>query len=164
VTLSQFGSVVGAEPRWVQNAMASLGLPAQYTVTVARRLALARLVRESCGMPLVEAYPLAARALAGWPLRRHWERASPDGALRIVIDLERFLSTFTARLSVARARSPGRTRGRPRRTDLRGIALAREHGVDLGLLRASLRRTPEERLRRLDDDLAFVRSMRGAGR
>jgi len=36
--------------------------------------------------------------------------------------------------------------------------------VDLGLLRASLRRTPEERLRRLDDDLAFVRSMREAGR
>lgn len=42
------------------------------------------------------------------------------------------------------------------------IRVAAEHGLDLSLLRANLRRTPAERLRQLDGMMEFVRAMRRA--
>jgi hypothetical protein len=78
----------------------------------------------------------------------------------LCVDLERFLSTFMTRLSLSRTLYAPRRRGRPSRKRLGGVQAARAHGVDVSLLERSLRRTPAERLRRLDEDVAFLRSLR----
>jgi hypothetical protein len=164
MTLGQFSTAVGAPKRWVQNAFQALGLPAEYTEPLARRLAFAKAVKEACGMPLRRAFPLAADALARWPAHRTWELREPDGAVRVVIDLERFLSDYAVRLSLSRTFYGEKRRGRPRKRRLRGIALAKWYGVDVSLLVESLKRTPEERLRMLDEAVEAFKSMRIVGR
>ncbi len=160
MTLGRFSLAVGADPRWVQNARAVLGFSARYTVEAARRLSLARTLRETYGIPLGAAYAMSHEALAGRPGKGGWERATPDGVVTVSVDLERFLSAFNARLSLSRTLYGERQRGRPRGRGGRGIGLAREHGVDVGLLESSLARTPAERIMSLDRDLEFLRSMR----
>lgn len=155
--------MVGAAPRWVQNALAVLGSPPRYTEEAAQRLALARLIHNACGMPLVSAYPLAARALSTWPGALSWEQEGPEATVTLAIDLERFLSNFAARLSLSRLHYAERRRGRPRKRARRGIPAARAHGLDLSLLESSLRRTTEERLRALDADIEFLRSLKVVG-
>jgi hypothetical protein len=164
MTLGQFATAVGAPKRWVQNAFQALGLPAVYTEPLARRLAFARTVKEACGMPLRRAFPLAEEALARWPEHKTWELRDPDGAVRVVIDLERFLSDYAVRLSLSRTYYAEKRRGRPRKRKLRGIALAKWYGVDVSLLVESLKRTPEERLRLLDEAVEAFKSMRIVGR
>ena len=151
MTLGQFATAVGAPRRWVQNAFQALRLPAEYSEPLARRLAFARAVKEACGMPLRRAFPLAEAALARWPAHKTWELKDPDGAVRVVLDLERFLSDYAVRLSLSRTFYGEKRRGRPRKRGLRGIALAQWYGVDVTLLVESLKRTPEERLRQMDD-------------
>lgn len=163
MTLGEFSTAVGAPRRWVQNAMAVLGLPARYTVSGARELALARAINVACGMPLMDAYPLAQGALLAWPEQRMWNRVGPEATVTLAVDLERFLSSFFVRLSLSRTAYAERKRGRPRKRRRRGVAGAREHGVDVSLLESSLRRSPEERLRWLDEHLAFLRSAQVVG-
>jgi hypothetical protein len=160
VTLGEFSTAVGAPKRWVQNAMAVLDLPAVYTVEAAKRLSFARTLNEACGMALVDAYPLADEALAEWPAQRTWILEGTDGVATLSVDLQRFLSNFAVRLSLSRNYYAELKRGRPRTRRKRGVAAAREYGVDIGLLRESLKLTPEERLRRLEDALAFLQAAR----
>jgi hypothetical protein len=160
MTLGQFATAVGAPKRWVQNAFQALGLPAVYTEPLARRLAFAKAVKEACGMPLRRAFPLAEEALARWPAHQTWELREPDGAVRVEIDLERFLSDYAVRLSLSRTYYAEKRRGRPRKRKLRGIALAKWYGVDVSLLVESLKRTPEERLRQLDEAREFFTQAR----
>jgi len=161
MTLGQFAVAVGAPKRWVQNAYAVLHLPARYNEARARRLAFARMVKQACGMPLSWAYQLAEHALAAWPAQKLWTHRGPDGAVVVSVELERFLSDFAARLSLARSYYAERRRGRPRRR--RGVALAKWYGVDMSLLGSSLRRTTDERLRSLDANVEFLKSMRLTG-
>lgn len=163
MTLGQFAVVVGAPARWVQNAFQALGLPPVYTEELARRLSFAKAVKDACGMPLRRAFPMAADALARWPAEHTWELRGPAGAVVVSLDLERFLSSFYTRLSLARCRYAEKRRGRPRKRTLRGIGLAKWYGVDLTLLEASLQLTPEERLRRLDANVEFLRSVEVLG-
>jgi hypothetical protein len=160
MSLGRFATVVGASPRWVQNAFQVLNLPALYDEEGAKTLGLARLLQESFGVQLVVAYPLAAEALAARPDVLVWRKEHPSGAVAMEVDLERYLSGYAARLALARHRYLERQRGRPRAREKKGIEGAVEHGVDVGLLEASLERTPEERLRRLDEDVEFLRSLR----
>jgi len=160
MTLGQFSTAVGAPTRWVQNAFQALGLPPVYTEPLARRLAFARAVKEACGMPLRRAFPLAEAALARWPAHKTWELRDPDGAVRVVIDLERFLSDYAVRLSLSRTWYAEKRRGRPPRRKRRGLALAKWYGVDVSLLVEALKRTPEERLRQLDEAREFFTSAR----
>lgn len=155
MTLGQFSTAVGAPKRWVQNAFQALGLRAEYTEPLARRLAFAKAVKEACGMPLRRAFPLAGEALARWPAQKTWELREPDGAVRVVMDLERFLSDYAVRLSLSRTFYAEKRRGRPPKRRRRGLALARWYGVDITLLQESLKRTPAERLRRLDEAREF---------
>jgi hypothetical protein len=164
MTLGQFATAVGAPKRWVQNAFQALGLPAVYSEPLARRLAFAKAVKAGCGMPLRRAFPMAEEALARWPAHKVWELRETDGTVRVVIDLERFLSTYAVRLSLSRTFYAEKRRGRPRKRTLRGIALAEWYGVDISLLVESLKRTPEERLRQLDEDVEAFKSMRIVGR
>jgi hypothetical protein len=159
-TLGQFATSVGAPKRWVQNAFQALGLPAVYNEPLARRLAFAKAVKDACGMPLRRAFPLAEEALGRWPAHKAWELRDPDGAVRVEIDLERFLSDYAARLSLSRTFYAEKRRGRPRKRTLRGIALAKWYGVDVSLLVETLKRTPEERLRRLDEAAEFFKTMK----
>ena len=164
LTLGQYATAVGAPTRWVQNAHAVLGLGAEYIPAGVRRLAFARLLKEACGMPLVDAYPLAGPALAGWPERREWTLAGPGDTAVVTVDLERFLSDCNVRLSLARSWYAERRRGRPPKTRRRGVAWAKWYGVDVTLLQESLKRTPAERLRALDANLDFLKSLRFTGR
>jgi hypothetical protein len=158
MTLGRFATLVGAPKRWVQNAFQALGLPPVYTEELARRLAFAGLLKESCGLPLRRGFPLAAEALAGWPARKTWDLRDPNGSVRITVDLERFLSAHSVRLSLSRTWYAEKRRGRPWKR--RGVALAKWWGVDLTLLDQSLKLTPDERLRRLDEAAEFFKTMK----
>jgi hypothetical protein len=164
MTLGQFSTAVGAPRRWVQNAFQALGLPAIYTEPLARRLAFTKALKEACGMPLRRAFPLAEEALGRWPAHKTWELRDPDGAVRVVIDLERFLSDYAVRLSLSRTFYAEKRRGRPPKRKRRGLALGKWYGVDISLLEESLKRTPEERLRLLDEAVEAFKSMRIVGR
>lgn len=111
-------------------------------------------------MPLVPAYALAAKALAVWPTSKVWEQENVDGSVRTVVDVERYLSTFATRLSLSRSYYAERGRGRLPKRARDPIAAARRYGVDIGLLQESLKRTPAERLRRLDEDARFLKGLR----
>lgn len=158
MTLAQFAVAVGADPKWVQNAAAGLGRPVEYTVKEARHLGLVRVLQSTLGVPL-----RAADQMAGAALREGADeltvREAPDGSVRVVVDVRRYLSTFTAALSRALSGYEPRARGRPMVRE-RGVAAARAYGMDLSLLQASLRRTPAERIRQLDADMEFLRTLR----
>ena len=166
MTLGQFAYALGAPTKWVQNAWAVLELEPVYRETELWRLALSRLLEEILGVPLKKAY-----AMAGDVELLLSDRAGGGaGQLRLVdgdtlnvsIDWCRFVSAVLVGLSRARTQYQERRRGRPSKERLFGIAAARAHGIDVGLLRASLRRTPAERLRALDEDLAFVQRLKVA--
>ena len=163
MTLGQFALCVDAPKRWVQNAFQALDLPPRYTPELARRLALARAIKRASGTPLRQVFPHAAAVLAAWPTQRTWRLVGPDGAVRVTIDLERFLSAFYTRLSLARCWYAEKRRGRPRKQKRRGVEWAEWYGVDISLLRAQLQLTPEERLRRLDRAVQELGELRVVG-
>lgn len=160
--LSRFAVMVPATPKWIQNAAAGLGLKLRYTPEEARRLGLARLLHEELGVKLSQAWAAAGRALD----RGRGEvtaRVTPDGAARLAIDMDRYLSDFAGRLSLARTHYEPRRRGRPARRPARSaVARAREYGLDITLLEWSLRLSPAGRLRRLNEHREFVRALRAA--
>ncbi len=163
MTLGQFATAVGAAPRWVQNARAVLRLRGPYTDEGARRLGLARALSDASGMPLVNSYPIARTALAAWPHDREWIHGNADGSVRVVIDLERYLAAFAVRLSLARTSYAEQTRGRRRLRPRNPMVAARQHGVDVTLFDESLKLTPAERLRRMDQMSEFFRTARVVG-
>ena len=160
MTLGAFARAVGASPRWVQNAFQALGIRAAYTDAVARQLALARLLKETCGMSLRDGFPLAANALRQWPSSRICEFTDRTRATGVVVDLERFLGDFAVTLSLARCWYAERRRGRPRKTRRRGLAFASWYGVDATLLHENLKRTPAERMERLEQAATFFERTR----
>jgi hypothetical protein len=160
MTLGQLAMAIPAPPKWVLNANAVLQLAPAYSVQRARLLALTRLLEQSIGLPLKRAYQLAKATLRKPSDLTNWRHEAPGGIAAVVIDRERFLSDFTVNLSRARAGYAERRRGRPPRRRGRGVASAKHHGVDISLLRASLKRSAADRLRRLDDDAAFARSLK----
>jgi hypothetical protein len=162
MTLGAFARAVGASPRWVQNAFQALGIRAAYTEAEARQLALARLLKETCGLPLRKGFPLAKDALREWPNSRIWEITDPTRATGVVVDLEQFLAGFAVTLSLARCWFAEKRRGRPRKTRRRGLALASWYGVDATLLEENLKRTPAERLERLEQAAAFFKGGRAS--
>jgi hypothetical protein len=160
MSLGRFATVVGASPRWVQNALQALELPRAYDEGSAKALGLARVLQESFGLPLVAAHPLAIEALESWPEVRVWRKEDPAAVVALEVDLERYLSGYASRLALARNWYAERRRGRPQTRRKRGIVGAAEHGVDIGLLKAALERSPEERLRQLDEDVEFLHTLR----
>jgi hypothetical protein len=82
-----------------------------------------------------------------------------DPAVAITVDVYRLLVRFGARLSWLRTEYQPRRRGRPGRRR-EPVVAAKEYGLDLGLLRYNLGRTPAERLRQLDAMHTFRRRVR----
>lgn len=164
MTLAQFSIAVGAEPKWVQNAVATLGLPLSYDDAQARRLGLARVLNATAGMPLKRAFELAGKALASEGSSTVLIAEASDGSAQLRVDIPRYLSTFAARIAAARRYRSQQT-GRPSRPAGDPITIAREYGIDISLLQSNLLRTPEERLRIAGRNAAFIGRIRGtAGR
>jgi hypothetical protein len=161
MTLAQFAIATQADPKWVQNAVATLGLYLNYSEEQARRLGLARVLNSTLGMPLRQAWDVAEDVLRH-PNAREWTATeAPDGSVRAMVDVYRYLSSFTVALSVARCYAP-KARGRPMAVRERNaVEGAREYGIDISLIRSSLARTVEERLRAADENAEFVRALRG---
>jgi len=162
MTLGRFATAVGASPRWVLNALARLRLPRRgYDEALARRLALCRFIAAAVQTPLPEALRLADRALREADPRSTWRLEGPGG-VSLVVDLPRFFTTYGANLALALNSYGEKARGR--RPSRRGSAIerARAYGVDVTLLDSALRRTPEERLRMVAEDMAFWSDARGS--
>ena len=166
MTLGQFACALGAPTKWVQNTWAILGLDPTYGEAELWRMALVRLLEQAMEVPLKRGYATAQAAMpnhTGRGGRGTMElRLVDEGALDVSVDWARFSSEVLAGLSRSRTQYQERRRGRPPKEPLHGIEAARAQGIDVGLLRASLRRSPAERLRALDEDLAFVQRLRVA--
>lgn len=162
MTPSQFATACGATRTWVRNAARALGWSLRFTAAEARHAGLVRQLQADLHVPLETADRLASEAL---------QNAAPvqvtvgDGSTaRVTVDVRRYLSDFTVRLAHAITdHAPGR---RARRHAGAGgaVARARRYGWDIGLLRASLTSTPAERVRRLDENMEFVRALRARRR
>jgi len=163
MTLGRFATAVGATPRWVLNALTRLGVPRRYGEPLARRLALARFVGEAAGTPLRQAFGLAARALKEADPHSTWRREGPGG-VALSVDMPRFFTTYGARLALAANRYGERARGRRPRRRGSAIERAKAYGVDVTLLDSALRRSPEERVRRVAEDMAFLSEVRGTAK
>jgi hypothetical protein len=163
MTLGRFATAVGARPRWVLNALARLGLPRRYNEPLARRLALARFISEAVQMPLPKAMRLAERTLREVDPQGLW-RLEGRGGVALELDLPRFFTTYGANLALALNAYGEKPRGR--RPSRRGSAIerARTYGIDLTLFDSALRRTPEERMRLLAENMQVMRRLRGAAR
>jgi hypothetical protein len=163
MTLGQFAVAVGASPRWVLNAMARLGLPRRYNEPLARRMALCRFISEAAHTPLPDALRLADRAVREADPGSTW-RLDGKAGVSLVVDLPRFFTAYGANLALALNAYGEKPRGR--RPSRRGSAIerARTYGVDLTLFDSALRRTPDQRLKLLDQNMEFVRKLRGAAR
>jgi hypothetical protein len=163
MTLGQFSTAVGAEPRWVLNALTRLGLPRRYDEPLARRLALARVLSEALHTSLTRAMELSGRALDEGRSGRLWRFEGPDG-VGLEVDMARFLTNYGARLSLARTHYGEKPRGR--RPQRHGSALERaaEYGFDVTLFDSALKRTPEERIRQVSEDMEFLAKLRDAMR
>lgn len=165
MTRAQFARAVRADEKWVENAARQLGRQLAYTPAEARRMGLVRVLARDFGIPLVRADALAETALRHSPETRALALVeATDGSAVLVLDLARYHSTFGVALSTALHHASPRQRGRPRTTPRARrrdpVAVAASHGVDLTLLRESLRHTPAERLASLDENAAFAAALR----
>ena len=113
-------------------------------------------------MPLARAWTLAAPALGAWPALREWTQENADGSVRVVVDVERYLSGFAARLSRSRNYYEERRRGRPTARVWEPIAAALEYGWDLTLLDQTLKLKPAQRLKQLDSASQSLLILRAA--
>ena len=164
MTARQTAIAAGAELKWLVNSAALLRRPLRYTPQTAKWWGLVRLLTEKLGLSLKAAADAATAALGqADSSTRVSAGTDPSGATSIVIDLRRYESTFLANLSRALQLETPRRRGRPRRDRITGrdaVRAASEYGIDIGLLQASLRRTPAARLALLEANVEFVRAAR----
>jgi len=161
MTLQQFSAAVNADAKWVLNAARLLRRRFRRTRAEARWLRLVRLLHQDFGMSLAAAGRMSTRALSGAGPTAI-AAASRDGSAAVTVDLPRFESSFVAALAAAITMAGPRRRGRRHERRRNTLAAARIYGVDLGLVRASLALSPAERLKRLDENAAFLNAVRRA--
>ena len=158
--LAEFARLLDADPKWVLNTMSALERPRNYSVGVARCLAVTRAIHEGTGSPLTRSFATAERALRAFPRNGSSVRiGTNDADVELLVDIRRILSTFNVRLSLLRTSFAPRTRGRPRVRLRDPLQAAAEWGTDLTLLSDNMRKTVEERVRQLDGMAAFAGSI-----
>lgn len=156
MTLADFALLVDASPKWVLNTRAVLGPGVRYTVAVAERLALVRLLNRDLAIPLPRAWALAGESLARTTgSSRQVEFPVGDGTVNLSVDVHRLRSAIATRRSLLATMPPRRRTGRRPKRQSNPLAAAREYGLDVTLLQANLARRPTERLRQLDAMAAF---------
>jgi|SRR5579859_3288733 len=155
MTLAYACKVTGAPAKRIQNAFQVLNRGFGYPLQDVRRLGLAMMLVDLFTMDLITAWDFAGDALR-----------QPDDVVRfggkgkphLEIDVPRYLSDFALRCAAA-IKFPPRTAGRPRR-QTRPRVTPRDFGIDLEAIEANAKRTPEERLRSLDEDWKFLQAIR----
>jgi hypothetical protein len=147
MTLTEFSAVVEAPSKWVLNARALLGITAPYSLAAAEHLAIIRLLNTGFDIPLAAAGDFARQALGASGVTR----ISPaDGLVTMMIDVERIRAAVVTRAAtVSNTYAPRRPGRRPRRSR-QPITSAKQHGIDIGLLKAN-------------DSMPWPRSDRGSG-
>ena len=163
MTARQTAVAAAAELKWIVNSAALLGRPIRYNRQHAKWWGLVWLLTEQLGLSLRAAAAMATVALGGGgSSTRITAGADPSGSASLIIDLARYESIFLGNLSRALVHETPRRRGRPARRGMKGDALttAQHYGVDLGLIRSAIARTPAERLALLEKNAEFVREMR----
>lgn len=161
MTLAQVAVSAAADMKWLRNSSALLRRRILYTAADSRWWGLVRLLTESLELPLTGAARAATASLSdetGVLVR--FDR-DPSHSASLQVDLARYGSVFLGNLSRALNHETPKRRGRPVGRSVGGpIAAAKRYGIDLGLLRSALDRTPAERLAMLEANAAFVRGMR----
>ena len=151
MTLAEFAYLLDVDPKWVQNTAAALSSSLRYTIPSARRLAVARALAETAGMPMPGAWALAAGVLRKAGGSKEPVLVSADGdPVAVTVDVYRIVAAVNVGLSRLRTMYAPRQRGRPAKLRRDPLRAAEEYGLDLTLLGANLRRTPAERLKQLD--------------
>ena len=171
MTNEAFAAASGAQPKWVENSERLLGRRVPRTQQGARWLGLVREATDSLASSLASAATWAT-ALVGEPGAMTYTPLTPErrvvlmetsGGLQLSWDAGKLELAAQLRWSAARHLVP-RQRGRPRHEPslAGGAGRSAALGLDLSRLRVNLHRTPEQRLQRLDDDLAFIRAARAS--
>jgi len=162
MTARQTAVAAGAELKWMVNSAALLGRRVRYNREQGKWWGLVWLLNEQLGLSLKSAAAISTVALRGDSSSTQViAGADPSGSASLIVDLARYESIFLANLSRALVHETPRRRGRPPRLGLKsGLTTARHYGVDLGLIRSAIGRTPAERLALLEKNAAFVRDMR----
>lgn len=157
----QLAIAAATDRKWLINSAAILRRRLRYTPAEARWWGLVRLLTAAFGLPLTTAAAAATVSLAPRSTRFVTVGTDPTNSAALRIDLDRYDSIFLANLSRALEQETPKRRGRPSRTVKGSNALdsARQYGVDLGLVRSALDRTPAERLEMLEANSRFVREM-----
>lgn len=165
MTANQLAVAAGADVKWVINSAALLRKRLRYSASDARWWGLVRLLTENVGLSLKAAADAATRAFESGDLApKRTVAADPSHSTSLLVDLARYGSIFLANLSRALVHETPKRKGRPPRRVPPRAALrsALEYGVDLGLVRSALDRSPAERLALLEANVAFVRAVRRA--
>lgn len=163
MTARQTAVAAGAELKWLVNSAALLGRRVRYNRQQAKWWGLVWVLTEQLGLSLRAAAAASTAALGGGnSSTRVTAGGDPSGSASVVVDLARYESIFLGNLSRALVHETPRRRGRPARRGMKGDALttAQHYGIDLGLIRSAIARTPAERLALLEKNAAFVRDMR----
>ena len=162
MTARQFAVASAADIKWIMNSAALLRRRLRYSDSEARWWGFVRILTETIGLPLKSAAAAATVSLRGArspaPVTIG---ADPSHSASIVADMARYDSIFLGNLSRARVHETPRRKGRRPRlaTSRRALSLAHEYGVDLGLIRSALARTPAERLAMLEANALFLREL-----
>lgn len=163
MTARQTAVAAAAELKWLVNSAALLGRRLRYNHQQAKWWGLVWVLTDQLGLSLKAAAAASTTALGGGASSSPVTAGGdPSGSASVVIDLARYESIFLGNLSRALVHETPRRRGRPARRGTKGDALAtaQHYGIDLGLIRSALARTPAQRLAVLERNAAFVRDMR----
>ncbi|MGI8402724.1 MAG: hypothetical protein ACR2NS_14150 [Gemmatimonadaceae bacterium] len=164
MTAHQTAVAAAADLKWLTNSAALLRRPLRYEAGQAKWWGLVRVLVDALGLALTTAATIATSVLgeltSGTPMR---EAHITAGLASIVIDLPRYESIFLGNLSRALVLETPRRRGRTGASK-GGVEAAREYGIDIGLLKSALERSPADRLATLDANAELSRGMRRAAR
>ena len=163
MTARQVAIAAAANLKWIVNSGALLRRRLRYNAEEARWWGLVSLLTGQLGLSLKAAAESATVALQGGTNTLQAVASSdPSGSASLIVDLARYQSIFLGNLSRALVHETPRRRGRPARRAIRRdtVTSAQNYGIDLGLIRSALARTPAERLALLEQNAAFLRGLR----
>ena len=166
MTPRQLAVAAAADLKWLINSSAILGRRLRYTANEARWWGLVRLLTESLQLTLGVAASAATASLRTDSAGIVAATTDSTDSVRVVVDLPRYESIFLGNLSRALVHETPKRRGRPARdaSTRRALDAALRHGIDLGLVRSSLDRSPAERLEILEANRSFVRDIKRKAR
>lgn len=165
MTFTQLAVATGGDLKWLRNSAAILGVPLRASPSSSRVWSLVRLLNTTFYFPLDVAARMAAVILPDANSRECLGVIEDEyGCGAFMLDFDRFGSIFLANLSRALNLDTPKKRGRHRPKARDAVAAARAYGLDIPLIESALRRSPDERLRRLDADAQFLRALRSRAR